>query len=148
MFGQNCSRPAWHSGQVRSESTMQPTAARSPGLNFGDRGADLGDTADDLMARDAGVDRRHDAAPFIADLVEIGVADAAEQDLDLHVVFGWIATRDRRGGKRRCRAASGVSFRVVHGFISYWFLSAVDQAWYCSSLTCSIQSTALPSSFS
>src|SRR5580700_10743172 len=33
MFGQNCSRPAWHSGQVRSESTMQPTAARSPRLN-------------------------------------------------------------------------------------------------------------------
>src|SRR5437879_11798421 len=31
---QNCSRPAWHSGQVRSESTMQPTAARSPRLNL------------------------------------------------------------------------------------------------------------------
>src|SRR5579862_1512650 len=26
--------PAWHSGQVRSESTRQPTAARSPGLNL------------------------------------------------------------------------------------------------------------------
>src|SRR4030095_41456 len=34
MFGQNCSRPAWHSLQVRSESTRQPTAARSPDLNF------------------------------------------------------------------------------------------------------------------
>src|SRR5580658_6953478 len=34
MLGQNCSRPAWHSEQVRSESTRQPTAARSPGLNF------------------------------------------------------------------------------------------------------------------
>src|SRR5205809_3161153 len=32
MFGQNCSRPALHCGQVPSESTMQPTAARSPGL--------------------------------------------------------------------------------------------------------------------
>ena len=31
-FGQNCSRPALHWGQVRSESTRQPTAARSPGL--------------------------------------------------------------------------------------------------------------------
>jgi len=27
-------RPAWHSAQVLSESTMQPTAATSPGLNF------------------------------------------------------------------------------------------------------------------
>src|SRR3569833_3701215 len=33
-FAQNCSSPALHSGHVRSESTMQPTAARSPGLNF------------------------------------------------------------------------------------------------------------------
>src|SRR5437016_8653492 len=32
MFGQNCSRPALHCAQVPSESTMQPTAARSPGL--------------------------------------------------------------------------------------------------------------------
>src|SRR5580658_6889810 len=34
MWGQNCSKPALHSGQVPSESTMQPTAARSPGLNL------------------------------------------------------------------------------------------------------------------
>src|SRR5271166_4435593 len=33
-FGQNCSKPARHSGHVPSESTKQPTAARSPGLNF------------------------------------------------------------------------------------------------------------------
>jgi hypothetical protein len=46
------------------------------------------------MAGNARVDRRHDAAPFIADLVEIGVTDTAEQDLDLYVVFGWIAPRD------------------------------------------------------
>src|SRR4030095_11414867 len=32
MFGQNCSRSALQFGHVRSESTMQPTAARSPGL--------------------------------------------------------------------------------------------------------------------
>ena len=50
------------------------------------------------MAWDAGVDCRHDTAPFVADLMEIGVADAAEQDLDLHVGFGGIAARDRRGG--------------------------------------------------
>ena len=65
------------------------------GLELGDCGADLRDTADDLMAGDAGVDRGHDVAPLIADLVEIGVADAAEEDLDLNVVFGRIAPRDR-----------------------------------------------------
>jgi hypothetical protein len=31
-FGQNCSRPSRQLGQVLSESTMQPIAARSPGL--------------------------------------------------------------------------------------------------------------------
>ena len=34
MLGQNCSKLALHSWQVPSESTMQPTAARSPGLNL------------------------------------------------------------------------------------------------------------------
>ncbi len=85
------------------------------GLELGDRGADLGDAADDLVAGHAGVDGGHDTAPLVADLVEIGVADAAEEDFDLHVVFGWIAPRDRGGGQRRSRTGSGVSFRVVHG---------------------------------
>src|SRR6266700_8168458 len=31
---QYCSKPAWQFGQVRHESTMQPTAPRSPGLNL------------------------------------------------------------------------------------------------------------------
>jgi len=66
----------------------------------GDSGTDPGDTAEDFMARHAGVDRRHDIVPLVTDQVQIGVADAAEQDLDLHVVFGWIAARDCRGCKR------------------------------------------------
>ena len=48
------------------------------GLETGDCGADPGDTANDLMAWDAGVDCRHDTLPLIADLVKIGVADTAE----------------------------------------------------------------------
>ena len=85
------------------------------GLELGDRGADLGDAADDLMAGNAGVDGGHHAAPLVAGLVEIGVADAAEENLDLHVVFGGIAPRDGGGGKRRCRAGGGISFCFVHG---------------------------------
>ncbi len=70
----------------------------------GDGGADLRDAADDLVAGDAGVDGGHHAAPLVPDRVEIGVADPAEEDLDLHVVRGRIAPRDRGCGERRRRA--------------------------------------------
>ena len=66
------------------------------GLELRDCGADLGDAADDLVAWNAGIDSGHDVAPLVADLVEVGVTDAAEEDLNLHVVFGWISTSDRR----------------------------------------------------
>src|ERR1700743_2643914 len=66
------------------------------------------------MAGNARIDRGHGAAPLIAHLVQIGVADAAEQNLNLYVGFGGIAPRDRGGGERRCSAGSGVCFRVVH----------------------------------
>ena len=87
------------------------------GLEPGHRGADLGDAANDLMSRNARVNRRHDVAPLIPDRVEIRVADAAEKDLDLNVVLGWIAPRDGRRGQRRCRAGSGIGFRVVHSYL-------------------------------
>src|SRR6202035_4179675 len=57
------------------------------GFETGHRRADPGHTADDLMAGDTRVYRRHDVVPLITDLVEIRVADSAEQDLDLYVVF-------------------------------------------------------------
>src|SRR6188768_4590681 len=63
------------------------------------------------MARDAGVHSRHDAAPLVTSLVEIGVADTAEED---YIGFSRIAPRNRGGGKRRRRASSGVSVRLVH----------------------------------
>jgi hypothetical protein len=52
--------------------------------------ADLGDTPDDLMARYDRVGRGHDAAPLVAYGMEIGVADAAKENFDLHVAFGGI----------------------------------------------------------
>ena len=87
------------------------------GFELGDRGADFGDAADDLMAGNAGVDGGHHAAPLVAGLVEIGVADAAEENLDLDVVLGGIAPRDRGGSKRRCCAGNGIGFCVVHDLI-------------------------------
>ena len=84
-------------------------------LELGDGGADLGDAADDLVAGNAGIDGGHHAAPLVAGLVEVGVADAAEEDLDLHVVLGGIAPRDRGGSKRRSRTGNGIGFCFVHG---------------------------------
>ncbi len=40
--------------------------------------------------------------------------DAAEENLNLHVLLGWIATRDRSGCKRRFLTGSGICFCVVH----------------------------------
>ena len=87
------------------------------GLVLGDRRADLGDPPDDLVAGDDRVDRGHELAPLVADRVEVGVADAAEEDFDLHVAFGRIASRDRGGGQRRCRTGGGIGFRLVHGLM-------------------------------
>ena len=44
-------------GQVRHESTMQPTAASSPSLNFFTSRPDLDDAADDFVTGHAGVGR-------------------------------------------------------------------------------------------
>src|SRR5437870_3724476 len=69
-----------------------------PGLVLSHGRADPSDTADDLMTGYNRVIRGHELAPLVADRMEIGVADAAEEDLDLHVVFSWIATLDFSGG--------------------------------------------------
>lgn len=49
-----------------------------------------------------------------ADVVEVRVADAANKDADLHVLFGRIASRNRGQSQRRCRTLSRVSLRVIH----------------------------------
>src|SRR4029077_10142006 len=120
---------------------------------FIDFRADLGDTPDDFMARDDRVNSGHDAAPFVTNLVEVGVADATEKDFYLDIVFSRTASRNRGGSQRRCGTASGVGFRVVRCHkCSYClgFSFSVSQFFppYCSSLTFSIQSTGLPFSAS
>jgi hypothetical protein len=82
------------------------------GLELGDCGADLGDTADDLMSGNAWIDSGY-PAPLVTDLVEVRVADTAEKDFDLNVVFARIASRDRGGGKRRFRTRSSISLRFI-----------------------------------
>jgi hypothetical protein len=83
-------------------------------LEIGYCGTNLGDAAHNLVSGDARVDGGHETAPLVADLVEVGVTDAAEENFDLHVVRCWVASSDRGGGQRRCRTGSGVCFSVVH----------------------------------
>src|SRR5438309_6630243 len=83
------------------------------GLVLGDCRPDLDNTADDLVTGNNRIIRGHELAPLVPDRMEIGVADAAEEDLDLHVPVSWIAPVDFSGGQPRCRARSGVRLRVV-----------------------------------
>jgi hypothetical protein len=69
------------------------------GLEFGDCRTDLGDTANDLMTRNAWIDSGH-CAPLVTNGVEVRVADTAEKDFDLNIMFTWITPRNRSRGKR------------------------------------------------
>jgi hypothetical protein len=69
------------------------------GSKLGDCGADLGDTANDLMSGNAWIDSRH-STPLAANGVEVRVADTAEKDFNLNIMFAWIAPRDHNGSKR------------------------------------------------
>jgi hypothetical protein len=81
-------------------------------LEFGDRSADPGDTANDLMSRNAWIDSGH-RAPLATDGVEVRVADTAEKDFNLNIVFARFAPRDRGWGKRRFCTSSSVSLRFM-----------------------------------
>src|SRR5438034_257256 len=84
-----------------------------PGLVLGNCRADLDNAADDLVTGNNRVIRGHELAPLVAHRMQIGVADPAKQDFDLHVAVGWIAPVDFSGGQTRCRTRSGISLRVV-----------------------------------
>ena len=78
-------------------------------------GADLRDAAQKLVTGHARVDGGHELMPFVSRLVKVGMADAAKQDFDLHVMFGGIAARNRPGHQPRCRAIRGVRFCFLAG---------------------------------
>jgi hypothetical protein len=68
------------------------------------------------MAGGAGIDG---SAPFVADGMEIGMANAAEENFDLNIMFSRIASRDLGMGKPRCCTDRGVSFGVIHKFLLF-----------------------------
>jgi len=79
------------------------------------RRADFGDAADDLVSGDAWVDRGKKLSPLIADLVQIGMADPAVENVNLDVLFSWISSGNCSSGKRGSRAGSRVRFHGRHG---------------------------------
>ena len=95
-------------GAVRVHHTTD--GGEIAGFKLFDGGANFGDAADDFVAGNTRIDGGHEAAPLVADLVEVGMADAAEKDFDLDVGFTGIAAVDFCGGQRRSCAGGGVSF--------------------------------------
>src|SRR5437763_776577 len=68
---------------------------------------DLRDAPYDFVTGHAGISR---AAPFAPGGVQIGMADAAKQDVDLDVAASRIAPFERERGKWRSFRLSGVTF--------------------------------------
>jgi hypothetical protein len=99
-------------GAVAVGVNQAADCSKVAGLELGYCRADVGDTADDLMSGNAWIDSGH-RTPLVTDLVEVRVADTAEKDFDLNVVFTRIAPRDRGGGKWRFRTRSRVSLRFI-----------------------------------
>jgi hypothetical protein len=64
-----------------------------------DSGADLCDSTNNFMARNAWIDSGH-RAPLVTDLVEVGVAYTTEKDFDLNVVLARIAARNNCWSER------------------------------------------------
>lgn len=88
---------AFRAGAVR----VNHAADRSEvsGLELCNCRADLGDATNDLMPGNAGIDSGH-RAPLIADLVEVGVTDAAKENFNLNVVIAWFSAWYYSGCKR------------------------------------------------
>jgi len=57
---------------------------------LGDGRADLGDTANDLMSGNAWIDSWY-RTPLVTNGVEVRVADTAEKDFDLNIIFTGMA---------------------------------------------------------
>jgi hypothetical protein len=73
--------------------------------------SDACDAADYLVT---GNHRKDGAAPFIARLMDVRVADAAIEYFDKHVARADFTSLERERHKRRTRARRGVSFGLNH----------------------------------
>ena len=105
-FSQYCSRLSAQLAQSRHESTRQPTAARSPALNFLTPLPTDTHAADDLVPGHDGIYR---ALPLVARDVQVGMAHAAEEDVDLDVGWPGRAALNSKRPKRSTGGLGGIS---------------------------------------
>jgi hypothetical protein len=82
-------------------------------LELGDCGANLCDTTNNFMSRNAWIDSGHSSTPFTTNGVEVGVAYPTEKDFDLNIMFTWIAPWDRYQGKWRFSTRSSKTLRFI-----------------------------------
>src|SRR6185312_13685152 len=73
--------------------------------------ADRGDGSDDFMARHGGI---HRVAPFVAHGVQVGMAHAAELDVDGDIVRAGYAAFDGVGAERLVGGVGGVGGGLGH----------------------------------
>ncbi len=71
-----------------------------------------GDNARDLVPGNHGEDALE---PLVTDLMNVGVANAAELDVDVDVVFAEIAAVELKRGQLRAGLGRGISGSVRHG---------------------------------
>ena len=87
-------------------------AGQIAGLEGGDFAADLGDSADDLVARHHRIDS---VVPLVAGRMQVGMAHPAVEDFDLHVARTRLAPLEVKPIQRGRRAPGSVSKRFDHG---------------------------------
>ena len=100
-FAQYCSSPRRQLGAVAAGIDHAADRGEIAGLELRHVAANLHDAADDFMAGDHGIDG---VPPFVAGLVQVGVADAAVEDLDDHIGGERVATLDGKGASGKWRS--------------------------------------------
>src|SRR5438105_3928178 len=79
--------------------------------------ADLLDPADDLVPGNDREESGSGTAPFVAHLVDVGVADPAEEDLDQHVVRPRLAALDDEGRQGTGLGSGSIRAGLHHRFV-------------------------------
>src|SRR5207247_2419555 len=69
--------------------------------------------ANNFVARHAGIHCRQSVLPFIAHLMQVRMADAAVLDIDLHVVWTQLASRNRERCQPGCGTLRCIGLRLV-----------------------------------
>ena len=94
----------------------------------GDGGAGLRDAADDFVSGHAGVDG---VGPLVFDLVDVGVTDAAEEDVDEDLVGFGVFAFELVGFEAGEGVSGGVAEGGDHGAWFSWGVFGACAGWVC-----------------